>query len=75
MKSITVSLPPEVEDWVRKCAAVQDTSLSAVVGTLLCEAMEREQSYAESMSSYLAREPQDISGSSACPSKDDLHAR
>lgn len=75
MKNVTVTLPESVARWARIEAAKNDQSVSRFISEMLQERMEQEQRYNESMSSFFAGEPADISGGSRYPSRDNIHAR
>lgn len=45
MKNVTITLEEEVARWARIKAAHLDTSVSRLVGEMLKEKMEQEQSY------------------------------
>lgn len=75
-KNITVSLPVDVARWARVLAAEHDTSVSRMLGDLLCEHMEKEQAYDAAMRSYLERRPRKLkSPGEQYPARDAVHGR
>lgn len=57
LKNITVTVEKDVALWARVEAAKQDISVSRLVGKMLKERMEKEDSYPQAMKRALARKP------------------
>lgn len=74
-RNVTITLDEETARWARLEAARRDTSVSRLVGALLREHMEREQSYEAAMDRFLAVEPYLISPSRGLPSREETHER
>lgn len=76
MKNVTVSLEEDVVRWARVRAAELDTSVSRLLGELLRELMQREQSYDSAMRQYLDAMPALLQErADLYPSRDLLHDR
>lgn len=76
MENVTITLEEEVARWARIKAAQQDTSVSRLVGDMLKEKMEQEQSYHSAMQRYLSRKPLQLSEPGVSyPRREELHER
>jgi hypothetical protein len=76
MRNVTITLDEEVARWARIKAANLDTSVSRLVGDMLKEKMEQEQSYHSAMQRYLSRKPLQLSEpGESYPRREELHER
>ena len=57
LRNVTVTLEETVARWARMEAARQETSVSRFLGELLKERMTLEESYGQSMRSFLQSKP------------------
>jgi hypothetical protein len=75
MKNVTINID-EVARWARIKAAEDETSISKLVGAMLCEKMPMKKSYEASMQRFLARKPMRLRGlKDRYPSREELHER
>jgi len=72
---MTITLESDVARWARIRAAMENTSVSRLVGKMLKEQMLKEQNYEKAMSNYFSRKPQRISKSGKYPRRESLHDR
>lgn len=72
---MTITLDEETARWARIEAARRGTSVSRLVGSLLREYMEREESYEAARKRYLAVKPRPLKGDGRYPSRDEVHRR
>lgn len=75
MKNVTITLDEEVARWARVRAAIENTSVSKLVGEMLKEEMDREVSYDQAKKRYFFRKPGRISKSGKYPQRDELYDR
>ncbi len=75
MKNVTITLEEEVARWARIRAAIEDTSVSRLVGQMLKEEMVKEENYQKAMERYLQRKPGQISKSGKYPKREELYDR
>ncbi len=76
MKNVTITLDEKVAKWARIRAAERQTSVSRLVGEMLEEKMQEEESYHASMQQYFSKQPALIKKSGTpYPSRDKLHER
>jgi len=76
MKNVTITLDEKVARWARIRAAEQNTSVSRLVGEMLKEKMEEEESYLLAMEQYLAQKPKALrEPGTSYPRRDELHER
>ena len=57
MKNITITLEPELADWLRQNAAKHGVSVSRFVGDLVYEHMHEGREYEEAMRRFFAEKP------------------
>jgi hypothetical protein len=57
MKNITITLEPELADWLRQHAAKRGVSVSRFVGDLVHERMHQGGEYERAMREFLAEKP------------------
>ena len=55
MRNVTITLDEEVAKWARVEAAKHDTSVSRMVGEMLTEKMQEENTYQAAMRRFLDR--------------------
>lgn len=72
---MTIVLDDETARWARLEAARRATSVSKLVGILLREHMEREQSYTGAMERFLAIEPRSLKRGDRYLTRDEAHRR
>jgi hypothetical protein len=76
MKNVTITMDEKVLRWARIRAVEQDTSLSRMVGDMLRQKMEEEQTYQTAMKQFLSQSAQKLKKKSAkYPKREDLHDR
>lgn len=76
MKNVTITLDEEVARWARIRAAERETSLSRLVGEMLCEKMHEEENYEKAMRKYLSGSPRMLKKVGAkYPAREELHER
>jgi hypothetical protein len=76
MKNVTITLKEEVARWARIKAAERNTSVSRLLGEMLQERMQEEESYRLAMEQYLAIGPQTLKkASQRYPRREELHDR
>jgi hypothetical protein len=76
LRNVTITLDEDVARWARIRAAEQDTSVSRLVGELLREKMQEEQSYEVARREYLAGPAKKLRKATArYPKRADLHGR
>ena len=76
MKNVTITLDEDVARWARIKAAHLETSVSRLVGNILKEKMEQEQSYHSAMQRFLSRKPLQLSEPGmSYPRREELHDR
>jgi hypothetical protein len=76
MKNVTVTLDEEVALWVRVRAAERNTSVSRLLGEMLCERMRDEQAYSSAMQQYLSQRPRKLKKpGDRYPSREETHDR
>jgi hypothetical protein len=75
MKNVTITVDEQVARWARIWAAEHDTSVSRLVGQLLCEKMEFEQGFRKAMKRDLARQPLRLKAAGRYPTREELHDR
>lgn len=74
-RNVTITLDDETARWARVEAARRGTSVSQLVGSLLREHMEREESYEAAKKSYLAVKPRALKRRGRYPTRDEIHRR
>lgn len=75
-KNVTVVLDAAVAQWLRVEAARRDTSISQYLSELVEREREREQGYADAMTRYLTRSPQQLGRvGEALPTREEMHER
>jgi hypothetical protein len=75
-KNVTVVLEATLARWLRVEAARRDTSISQYLSELVEREREREEGYADAMTRYLARTPQQLGRvGEALPARSELHER
>ena len=76
MKNVTITLKEEVARWARIKAAERNTSVSRLLGEILQERMQEEESYRLAMEQYLAQAPQPLKQArQRYPRREELHER
>ncbi|MEI6873532.1 MAG: CopG family transcriptional regulator [Spirochaetota bacterium] len=75
MRNVTISLTDEIVRWARVWAAEHDTSISAMLGQILKDQMEKENRYQAAMNGFLSTEARELSDGTAYPSRDSLYDR
>ena len=76
MKNVTITLKEEVARWARIKAAEKNTSVSRLLGEILQERMQEEESYRLAMEQYLAQGPQPLKNAGQrYPRREELHER
>ena len=76
MKNVTITLKEEVARWARIKAAERNTSVSRLVGEMLQERMQAEESYGFAMEQYLSQGPQKLKqAGTRYPRREELHER
>jgi RIO-like serine/threonine protein kinase len=76
MKNVTITPKEEVARWARIKAAERNTSVSRLLGEMLQERMEEEESYRLAMEQYLAIGPQTLKkANQRYPRREELHER
>ncbi len=76
LKNVTVTLDEETARWARIEAARRDTSVSRLLGEILRERMDREESYEAAMERYLAQTPAvHRRPGQSYPPREELHER
>ena len=76
MKNVTITLEEDVARWARVYAAEHDTSVSKLLGEILKERMQHEQSYEKARSRFMGRAPVKLRDSHReLPGRDELHDR
>ena len=76
LRNVTITLDEDVARWARIRAAERDTSVSRLVGELLREKMQEEQSYEMARREYLARPATKLRKTATrYPRRADLHGR
>ena len=75
MRNMTITLEDDVVRWARIRAAMENTSVSRLVGEMLKEQMLKEQDYEKAMINYFSRKPRRISKSGKYPNREALHDR
>ena len=76
MQNVTITLEEEVARWARIRAAVENKSVSRLVGEMLKQYMNREEGYDSAMKDFLSRKAQPISRAARkYPRRKDLYDR
>lgn len=75
MKNVTVSMPDELAQWTRVCAARNGKSVSRYLSDLLAERMQEEDRYRQARDSFFSRAPDNLSCGQRYPARNDLHER
>lgn len=76
MRNVTITLEAEVARWARIRAAELDTSVSRLLGDLLRDLMQREQTYESARLQYMGHEPGVLNEPGATyPTRHELHDR
>jgi hypothetical protein len=76
MKNVTITMDEKVLRWARIRAVEQDTSLSRMVGDMLRQKMEEEQTYQTAMKQFLGQPAQKLKKKKTkYPKREDLHDR
>jgi len=76
MKNVTITLDEEVARWARVQAAERNTSVSRLVGEMLREKMQEEETYHAARQQYLSQEPQRLkTPGEPYPRREDLYDR
>ena len=76
MKNLTITLPDDLERWLRVRAAENDRSVSGWVAQLLAETRRRDDEYEVSMKKFLAVKPRRMEWvDGRKPTRDELHDR
>jgi hypothetical protein len=75
MKNVTVVLEERVADWARIEAAKRRTSLSRLLGEMLAEKMQQEETYEKAMNQFLSLKPERLrrSPNDKLPSRDEIY--
>jgi hypothetical protein len=76
MRNMTITLEEKVAKWARIEAARKDTSVSRMVGEMLAEKMQHEDTYAAAMRSFFASPARIIrQPGEALPKREELYDR
>jgi hypothetical protein len=76
MKNVTITLDKEVARWARIQAAMNDTSVSRMVGDMLRQRMDAERGYDDAAAEFFDVVPRPLHDDDApYPSRDELHDR
>jgi hypothetical protein len=76
MKNVTITLKEEVARWARIKAAERNTSVSRLLGEILQQKMQEEESYLLAMEQYLTQGPQTLKKpGQGYPRREELHER
>ncbi len=76
MKNVTITLQEDVARWVRIRAAELDSSVSRLVGEMLKDKMQEEESYSAAMQQYMSRSPKPLkTPETRYPGREELHER
>lgn len=74
MRNITISMDEDVAKWARVYAAEHDISVSRMLGEMLKEKMQKQNSYENAREKFLSKKPVVINeGSQPYPKRDDLY--
>lgn len=72
---MTITVEEEVARWARIRAAELDTSVSRLVGGMLRDRMEADQTYARAQDAFLERKPRRLKEEGGYPDREALHDR
>jgi hypothetical protein len=75
MRNVTITLDEKVLRWAKIQAARLDTSVSRLVGDMLGERMEAEETYGRAKRRFMGRKPVRLKESGSYPSREELHDR
>ena len=76
MKNVTIVLDEQVARWAKVRAAQHDTSVSRMLGEVLREMMEEENTYEADQKRFLRKEPVVLKSKEASyPDRDSLYDR
>ena len=75
VKNVTIVLDERVADWARIEAAKRRTSLSRLLGEMLAEKMQQEETYEKAMNQFLSLKPERLrrSPNDKLPSRDEIY--
>ncbi len=75
MKNVTITLEEEVARWARIRAAEENTSVSRLVGQLLRQHMNEQDTYDKAMRQFLSGKPVALKRKGKYPRREELHER
>jgi hypothetical protein len=75
MRNVTITLEEEVARWARIRAAGENKSVSRLVGEMLKEFMQKEQTYEDAMTDYFSRGAQSVTKNGKYPAREKLYDR